>query len=91
MVLTENRKSFPGNTVVKKPPANAGDARNVYSLPESGRCPGGGNGNPLQYPCLENPMERGSWQATVHGVAKSGTQLSDHTRIGRGENREAKL
>ena len=61
--------------VVKNPPANAGDFRDSGSIPGSGRPPGGGNGNPLQYSCLENPMNRGAWQATVHGVAKSQTQL----------------
>ena len=63
---------FPGGSVVKNPPANAGDAReNVGLIPESGRSPGGGNGDPLQYSCLENPIGRGAWQAvTVHGVTK---------------------
>ena len=65
---------FPGGSVVKNPPANAGD---VGLIPGSGRSPGGGNGNPLQYSCLENPMERGAWRATVYGVAKSQTQLSN--------------
>ena len=50
----------------------------MASIPASGRSPGEGNGNPLQYSCLENPMDIGAWQATVHGVAKSGTQLSMH-------------
>jgi len=59
--------------VVKNPPANAGDIRDVGSIPELGRSPGGGHGNPLQYSCLENPMDRGAWQATVHRVAKSQT------------------
>ena len=49
------------------------------SIPGLGRCPGEGNGNPLQDSCLENPMDRGAWQATVHGVAKSWTRLSDFT------------
>ena len=62
--------SFPGGTVVKNPPVNAGDAS---SIPGSGRSPGEGNGNPLQYYCLENPMDRRDWQAIVHGVAKSRT------------------
>ena len=57
--------------VVKNPPANAGDTRVEDSMPGWGRAPGGGNGNPLQYPCLENPMDRGVWRATVHGVTKS--------------------
>ena len=58
---------FPYGSVIKNPPANAGDAG---SIPGSGRCPGEGNGNPLQYSCLGNPMDRGAWEATVHGVAK---------------------
>ena len=61
-------RGFPGGTVVKKPPTNAED---LGSVPGWGRSPGGGNGNPLQYSCLENPMDRGAWQATVHGVTKS--------------------
>ena len=56
--------------MVKNPPANAGDAGDEGSIPGSGRPSGGGNGNPLQYSCLENPMDRGAWQAMVHGVAK---------------------
>ena len=68
--------------VVKNPPANAGDARDVGSFPGSGRSPGEGNGNPLQYSCLENPMVRGAWRATVHGVPKSQTQLSTHACTG---------
>ena len=58
--------------MVKDLPANAGD---LGSVPGSGRSPGEGNGNPLQCSCLENPMDRGAWQATVHRVAKSWTQL----------------
>ena len=54
--------------------ANAGDAREVGSIPGSGRSPGEGNGNSLQYSCLENSMDRGTWWTTVHGVAKSWTQ-----------------
>ena len=53
--------------------------RHSGSIPGSKRSPGGGNGNPLQYSCLENPMDRGAWRATVHGVVKSWTQLSDFT------------
>ena len=59
--------------VVKNPPANAGDTRDTGSIPGSGRSPGGGHGNPLQYSCLENPMDRGAWWATVHGLTKSQT------------------
>ena len=58
----------------KESSCNAGD---LGSIPRSGRSSGEGNGNPLQYSCLENPMDRGTWQATVHGVAKSQTRLSD--------------
>ena len=68
--------------VVKNLPVNAGDLRDLSLIPESGRCPGGGYGNPLQYSCLENPMDRGTWRATVRRVAKSHTplkQLSTHT------------
>ena len=68
---------FPGNSVVKNLPATAGDTGVVGSIPGSGRSPGGGNGNPLQYSYLENPMDREAWQATVQGVTKSQTQLSD--------------
>ena len=64
--------------VVKNLPANAGDIRDTRSVPGSGRSPGGGHGNPLQYSCLENPMDRGAWWATVQGVVKSQTQLK-HT------------
>ena len=59
--------------VVKNPPANAGDKGDVSSTPGSGRSPGGGHGNSLQYSCLENPMDRGSWWSMVHRVAKSCT------------------
>ena len=56
--------------MVKNPPANAGDVRDVGSVPGLSRSSGGGHGNPLQYSCLENPMDRGAWQSTVHRVAK---------------------
>ena len=63
--------SFPGGAMVKNPPANIGGAG---SIPRSGRSPEVGNGNPtLWYSCLENPMDRGAWQATIHGVVKSQT------------------
>ena len=62
--------------VVKNPPANAGDVRDAGLTPGLGRCPEGGNGNPLQYSCLENSMHREAWWATVHGVAKIQTRLN---------------
>ena len=65
--------------MVKKPTANAGDIRDANSIPGPGRSTGGGNGNPLQYSCLENPVDRGAWWATVHGVSKSQTGLRTHT------------
>ena len=63
--------------VVKNPPANAAGVREVSSIPGSGRTPGEGNGNTLQYSCLENPMDRGIWWAIVDRVAESQTWLSD--------------
>ena len=68
--------SFPGGSEGKASACNAGD---LDSIPGSGRSPGEGNGTPLQYSCLENPMDGGTWWATVHGVAKSRIQLSDFT------------
>ena len=70
--------------VIKNPLANAGVVKDTGSIPGLGRSPGGEHGNPPQYSCLENPMDRGAWRATVHKVAKSGTQLSTHeyTRVG---------
>ena len=68
--------------MVKKLPAKAGDARDMDSMPGLGKSPGEGHGNPLQYSGLENPMDRGAWEATIHGVKKSQTrlkQLSTHT------------
>ena len=56
--------------MVKNLPANAGDTRDMGSIPELGRSPGGGNGNPLQFSCLENSMDRGAWWAKIHGVAE---------------------
>ena len=66
----------PGGLEGKMSAYNAGD---LGSIPELGRSPGEGNGNPLQYSCLENPMDGGAWEAAVHGVTKSWTQLSDFT------------
>ena len=75
--------SLPGGMVGKKKkkkknlPANSGNVKDVGSIPGSGRVPGEGNDNPLQYSCLENFMDREAWQATAHGVTKSQTQLSN--------------
>ena len=63
--------------MVKNPPANAGDLRDVGLIPGLERSPGGGNGNPLKYSCLENPTDGGNWRASVHGIPKSQTRLSD--------------
>ena len=68
-------KGFPGGSVVKNLLANAGAAGAEGSIPGLGRSPGGRHGNPLQYSCLENPMDRGAWWATIHGVTKSQTGL----------------
>ena len=69
-------RGFPGSTVVKNPPASAGDVRDKGLIFGFWRCPGGGHGNPLQYSCLEDPIDRRAWWATVHGVAK---MLTTHT------------
>ena len=61
---------FPGGSAVKNPPDNPGD---TGLIPGSGRSPGGGNGNPLEYSCLENPIDSEAWWPTVHGVTESGT------------------
>ena len=61
--------------VVKNPPANAGNIRDVGLIPGLGRSPGGEHGNPLHYSCLENPMDKGAWQAAVHSVTKNQTEL----------------
>ena len=68
--------------VVKNIPANAGDVTEASSIPRLGRSPGGGHGSPLQYPCLENPMDRETWQSAVHRVIRSWARLkplSTHT------------
>ena len=69
-------KGFPGGSDGK---VSACNARDLGSVPESGRSPGEGNGNPLQYSCLENSIDGGAWWATVHGVAKSRTRLNDYS------------
>ena len=81
-VLSDTKSTgLPGGSAVKNPPANGGDARDAGSIPGSGRSPGERNGNPLQYSCLKNPMDRGARQAPAHGVGKSRTQLGTHTHI----------
>ena len=74
LTSSDRVKGLPRWLSGKKSACYAGD---MGSIPGSGRSPGEGNDNPLQYSCLENPLDRGAWQATVHGVAKSQTQLSD--------------
>ena len=74
--ITHHPRGFPGGSVIKNLAVNAGDTGDVSSIPGSGRSPGGGHGNPLQYSCLENPMDRGAWRAIVHRVTKSQTWLS---------------
>ena len=76
-VWFRNMVRVPGGSVLKNPPANTGDIGAAGSTPGSGRSPGEGNGNPLQYSCLENPMDREAWRATVYEVAKSQTRLSN--------------
>ena len=70
-----NSLGFPGVASGKDLPAHTRDIRGMDSIPELGRAHGGGHGNPLQYSCLENPMDRGAWEAAVHRVAKSWTRL----------------
>ena len=77
---TEYRRDFPGGSDGKASIYNAGD---LGSSPGLGRSPGEGNGNPLQYCCLENPLDREAWYATVYGVTKSQTGLSDFTSVHR--------
>ena len=75
--------------MVRNPPANEGDIRDEGLIPGSGRSPGGGHSNPLQYSYLENPMDRGAWQATAHEVVNSQTQLkwlSTHTEVANPQN-----
>ena len=73
------KRGFPGGSVVKNSPTNAGDTGDTGSIPGLERSPGERNGNSLQYSYLENSMDRGAWWATIHRVAKSLTQLSTHT------------
>ena len=77
-IETNRFRGFTGGSLMKNLPVNVGD---VGSIPGSGGSPGGGDGNLLQDSCLENPMDRGAWQAIVYGVTKSWTRLSNHTEI----------
>ena len=79
MCILYTGKGFPDGTSGKESTCKVGDARDAASIPELGRSPAGGNGNPLQYPCLGNPMDREAWCATAHGIAKNHIQLSTHT------------
>ena len=79
-IWTRHTLGFPGGNVILNPFANAVDTGDTCSIPGSGRSPGGGNDNPLQYSCLGNPTNRGAWQAIVHGVTKRSILLSDWAR-----------
>ena len=81
--ITFFKMGFSGGAVAKNSPANAGDARDMGSIPGWGRSPGEGNGNPLQYSYLGNPIDRGAWRATVHRVTKSQTWLNNWIRTNR--------
>ena len=82
LVVLLTKRGFLGGSGVKNPPANTGVARGVGSIPGPGRSPGIENGNPLQYSCLENSMDRGAWQAMVHGGHKE-SDMSTHILIKR--------
>ena len=77
LLASTKSRGFPGGAVVENPPANTGDIIDIRLIPRSERSLGAGNGNPLQYSCPENPMDRGVWWATVHWVMRSETRLSD--------------
>ena len=78
VLLLALREGFPGGSLLKDPPVKARDSGLILGL---GRSPGGGNGNPLQYSCLGNSMDRGAWRDTVHGVAKSHTTELEHKEV----------
>ena len=80
-MIASKLKGFSGGTVIKNLPASAGDTGDMGPIPGLGRSPGVGSGNPLQYSRLEDPMDREAWWDIVHGVAKSQTQLSTHTKL----------
>ena len=85
-IQTQYFLGFPGSTNGKEPPASAGDLRDVGSIPGSGRCPGEVNDNTLQYSCLENPTDIGTWQAIVHRVAKRWTRQKQLNSQGFGKH-----
>ena len=80
-MIASELKGFSGGTVIKNLPASAGDTGDLGSIPDLGRSPGVGSGNPLQYSRLEDPTDREAWWDIVRGVAKSQTQLSAHTKL----------
>ena len=77
-VAIDSKMGFPGGSMGKNQPANTGGTRDLHLILGLGRSPGVGNSNSLQYSCVENSMDRGAWQATVHGAEKSQTRLSTH-------------
>ena len=80
MLSVRGGRGFLGGSVVMNPHVNTGDARDTGLIPRLGRSSGEGNGNLLQYSCLENPMDRGTWQATVHGFARVGHDLATNRK-----------
>ena len=74
------KRGFPNDSVGKESACNVGDGRDMGSIPGLGKCPGGENGNPLHHSCLKNPMDRGTWQATVQGL-QSQTPLSIQAQV----------
>ena len=80
-------EDFPGGSVGKEYAYHAGDTGDLGSIPGLGRCPESGHGNPLQYSCLGNPMDRGAWRATVHGVAKNTTEATEHSTARQDRNK----
>ena len=89
--LGTRQKYFPGSTVVKNPLANAENKGDTGLIPGLGRSRGEWNGNPLQYSCLENSMDRGAWRATVHRVAKSWSQMNTHTHTHTQERKKTQI
>ena len=84
-------RAFQVALVVRNLPANARDIRDMDWIPGLGRTPGGGHGNPVQFSCLENPMDRGAWQATVHRITKSWTQLKRLSTLPAGDSAQLQV